>query len=125
MCSCSCSCLSSCSLSRGFVPFVGPIMVPPSRQQQPGVPRSNVFSSHAPHTLAPPVASPAPTRLLWRLCLLLYAPALICQAAQAHPSGCTLRASPVRTESVPPLESQILTFMLSFAMASLATPSRS
>jgi hypothetical protein len=29
---------------------------------------------HAPHTIAPPVASPAPTRLLWDLRLRLYAP---------------------------------------------------
>jgi hypothetical protein len=42
MCSCSCSCWSSCSLWRGCVPFAGPIMVRPRRQQQPGVPRSTV-----------------------------------------------------------------------------------
>jgi hypothetical protein len=49
-------------------------MVLLSQQQQPGVPRSNASSSHAPHTIAPPVASPAPTRRWWSLCLHLYAP---------------------------------------------------
>ena len=59
------------SLARGCVSFAGPIMTLPSRQQQPSAPHSTVSSSLAPHTIAPPVASPPPTRRLWnqRLCL--------------------------------------------------------
>ena len=47
---------------------------PAQSRQQPSAPRSTAFSSHAPHTIALPVASPAPTRQLWGLCLRLSAP---------------------------------------------------
>ena len=51
--------LSHLLVFRCLVPFSGPILVLSSREQQPGCARrSNVCSSLALHTIAPPVVSP-------------------------------------------------------------------
>jgi hypothetical protein len=47
-----------------FGVLTGSISGLPPQEQGPSAPRCNVCSSPAPQTIAPPVASPAPTRLL-------------------------------------------------------------
>src|SRR5438876_3119981 len=75
-------------LSRAAVfPKLSPSWSCKGRPKPPGVPRSNVFSSHAPHTIAPPVASAAPTRLLWGLCLSLSDLGVRSKAGGEHQSG--------------------------------------
>jgi hypothetical protein len=74
MCSCSCSWSASSSLWRCFVVCAGFIFSLPTQEAGPCPQEPNVSLSHAPQMTAPPVASPAPTRLVWGLHLHLFAP---------------------------------------------------
>jgi hypothetical protein len=94
MCSSFCSCLPSCSLSCGLVPFAGPIMALP-RRQQPSAPQSTAFSSRVPHTIAPSVASPPPSRQLWSLRFSL------CALGARSKAGGSLKADKYRGLRLP------------------------
>ncbi len=62
----------------------------------------------APQTIAPPVASLAPTRLLWDLCLPLCVPGARSKAAEERPNGSTPKAMPVPISSARTSASPIL-----------------
>jgi hypothetical protein len=80
-------CSSSFSLSYGFATFAGSIIGLPGRQLQPGAPRSDISSSHAPHAIARPVASSPPSHRWGSLRLPLCVPGARSKAGGGPQSG--------------------------------------
>lgn len=125
MCSCSCSCAASSSLWRCFGDLTGSLFGLPPHEEGLSAARSTVCSSRAPQTIAPPVASLAPTRLLWDLLLRLCAPGARSKAGGEPPSGYPPKASLVPTDNARTSGSPKLTSTRWSEMANMVVLSRS
>jgi hypothetical protein len=110
MCCCSCSCSSS-SLWHFFGILADSIFRLPPQEQGPSIPPSNVSSSPAPQTTAPPVDLPPLPRRVEGQHLLMYAPGTRSKAGGELPNACRPRALPVPISSARTLGSLTLPSM--------------